>query len=165
MHGVEVEEAAGMDGVHRQRSQAVQWRTFDSNADGDERIIDGCPAVSNLVVRARARDLEVSEIDELGESRDEGGNVCRCVEQRRVLLHEKVLHLPASVLWCLVFRGAVLGVLDLGFVYELKFGSGLWVNDWRQEGLGGVRHVEGEGLDVASYPGKRFKARGLGEGG
>lgn len=164
MHGMEVEKAAGVDGVHGQRSQAVQWRTFDGNTDRNERIIDDCPAVSNLVVGSRTRDLQVSEVDELGEGGDEGGNVCRCVEQRRVLLDEKILHLPASVLWCLVFRGAVLGVLDLGLVHELKFSSGLWVDDGRQKGLWSVRHVEGEGLDVASYPGKRFEARGLGEG-
>ena len=85
------------------------------------------------------------------------------MEEGGILLDEKVLHLPGSILGGLVFRWAVLR-LDLGLVYEFQFGSGLRVNDWREEGLGSVWHVEGKGLDVASYPGEGVNARRLGEG-
>lgn len=106
----------------------------------------------------------MGEVDELGKSRDEGRNVCRCVEKWRVLLDKEVLHLPAPVLWCFVFGRAVLRVLYLRLVDELLFCSSVWINDWRQEGIGSVGHVESERLDVASYPGKRLDARRLCEG-
>lgn len=50
MHGVEVEEPAGVDGVHRQSRQAVQWRAFNRNAEGDQGVVDHSPAVADLVV-------------------------------------------------------------------------------------------------------------------
>lgn len=59
-----------MDGMHGQRGQAVQWRTLDGDPDGDKRIVDDRSAVSDLIVRARARDLQVRKVDKLGE----GGN-------------------------------------------------------------------------------------------
>ena len=60
-----------MNGVHRQSRQAVQWRAFNRNAEGDKGVVDHSPAVADLVVRARARDLEVGEVDEFGEGGDE----------------------------------------------------------------------------------------------
>lgn len=86
------------------------------------------------------------------------------MEERRILLDEKVLHLPGAILGGFVFRWAVLRGLDLGLVYEFQFGSGLRVNDWREEGLGRVWHVEGKGLNVASDPGEGVNARRFGEG-
>lgn len=153
-----------MDWMHGEGGQTVQWCTLDCDPDGDERVIDHGSALSDLIVRAGARDLQVGEVDEFGEGRNEGRNVCRCVEKRRILFNQKILHLPAPVLWCLVFRRAVLRILYLRLVDKLHLCPGLWVNDRWQEGLGSVRHVESERLDVASYPGKGFNARGLGKG-
>lgn len=80
------------------------------------------------------------------------------------MLDKEVLHFPAPVLWCLVFGRSVLRVLYLRLVDEMLLCSSLWVNHWWQEGIGSVRHVESESLNVASYPGKGFNARWLCEG-
>jgi hypothetical protein len=47
---VEVEEAAGVNRVHRQSRQAVQWRAFNRNAEGDKGVVHYSPAVADLVV-------------------------------------------------------------------------------------------------------------------
>lgn len=106
----------------------------------------------------------MGKVDELRECGNKRRDVCRRMEQRWILFYKKILHFPATVFRRLVFCWAILRVLDLGLIFEVQLGSILWVDDWRQEGFGSVRHVEGKGLDVASYPGERLDAGGFGEG-
>ena len=83
------------------------------------------------IVRSGARDLEVCEVDELREGGDKRRDIRRSVEERWVLLDEEILHLPASILGCLVFRRAILRVLNLRLVDKLLLFTGLWIDKRR----------------------------------
>lgn len=99
------------------------------------------------------------KIDEFGKCRHESWDVSRGMEQRWILFDKKVLHLPRAVLGCLVFCWTILGVLYLWLVVELFLFAGCWVHNWWEEGLWAMWHVEGKGLDMATYPRQRFNAR------
>jgi hypothetical protein len=77
----------------------------------------------------------VCEVGEFREGGDEGRYIGRGVEQWWVLFNKKVLHLPRSILGCLVLCWAILRVLDLGLIVEFLLFASHGVDDWRQEGL------------------------------
>lgn len=141
-----------MNGVEGERGEGVQGRALDGDAQGDEGVVDCAAAVTGGGGEVGTGDFEVGEVDEFGEGGNEGGDVCGCVEERGVLFDEEVLHFPGSVLGCLVFCWSVLRILDLWFVVELLFLTSHWVYDWWQESVWAVGHVEGECLDMVTYP-------------
>jgi hypothetical protein len=62
------------------------------------------------------------------------------------------LHLPASILGCLVLGRTMLRYLNLRLVDELFLCASARINDGRQAGVWTMWHVEGESLDVTAYP-------------
>ena len=51
---MQVEEAAGVDGMQREGGEAVEWCALDGDAERDEGVVDCASAVSGRVVEAWA---------------------------------------------------------------------------------------------------------------
>ena len=80
----------------------------------------------------RTRDFEVGQVDELRKGSDEGWDVGCGVEERRVLLDEKIGHFRSAILWCFFPAVGALRGLQLRFVDELFLCASLWVDDGRK---------------------------------
>jgi hypothetical protein len=100
--------------------------------------------------RAWTRDFEVCEVYQFGECGAESRDIRCGVEEGWVLFDKEILHFPAPVLWRLVF-GRSLGCADLRLIYERLLGPCLWIDDWRQERVLGMWHMERESLYVSPY--------------
>lgn len=94
----------------------------------------------------------MSKVNEFGKGSAKSRNVGSSMEQRRVLLDEQILHLPAAVLGCLVLGWTTLRDLDLRLVEELLLCASQWVDNGWQASFWAMGHVKGKGLDMATNP-------------
>lgn len=71
----------------------------------------------------------MSEVNEFGKGSAKSRDVSSGMEQRRVLLDEQILQLPAAVLGCLVLGWTTLRDLNLRLIEKLLLCASQWVDD------------------------------------